>query len=337
MIDADVHCAPSSLSALNPYLDRYWREYIEGSGTRLTGLRISYPPGSPISGAPAPATYEALHEQLLERDAPSFAILNCLAAFEAHRHPYYAAALATAVNDWLRAEWLDRDDRLRASIAVPFPDTDATIAEIERLAGDKRFVQVLLPIRADAPLGNRRFHRIYEAAVANDLAVGLHAWGRPASAPTPLGLTLTHLEDYVSNTVIVQQQLLSLVSEGVLDRFPELRISLLECGFAWLPSLLWRWDKDWRGLWREIPWVKEKPSSYVLRNFRATIAPAHLPETPRQVSELVAMIGHEWLLHASDHPHDHGPGAERLYGVLDEPALEAVRNGNAAAFYRLAA
>lgn len=337
MIDVDVHCAPSTLRDLDPYLDRYWREYIEGSGIKWSGLRVAYPPGSRITGGPAPATVDDLRAQLLDRDTPEFAILNCLAVFEANRHPYYAAALASAVNDWLRAEWLDRDERLRASIVVPFHDTDAAVEEIERVAGDRRFVQVLLPIRADAPLGNRRFHRIYEAAAAHDLTVGLHAWGRPASAPTPGGLTLTHLEDYMSNTVIVQQHVLSLVSEGVFDRFPELRVSLLECGFAWLPSLLWRWDKDWRGLWREVPWVKEKPSSYVLRNFRATTAPAHLPDTPRQISELVGMIGHEWLMHASDHPHVHGRGADALYAVLDEDAAQAVRSGNAAAFYRLAA
>ena len=39
-------------------------------------------------------------------------------------------------------------------------------------------------------------------------------------------------------------------------RFPALRLVLLECGFSWLPSLLWRMDKHWRSLWPEIPWVR---------------------------------------------------------------------------------
>ena len=72
-------------------------------------------------------------------------------------------------------------------------------------------------------------------------------------APTQNGFTLYYIEDYLSNQIVVQSHVLSLVSEGVFERFPDLRVSLLECGFAWLPPLLWRFDKDWKGVWREVP------------------------------------------------------------------------------------
>src|SRR5205085_2282849 len=176
-----------------------------------------------------------------------------------------------------------------------------------------RFVQVLLPIRADAPYGNKRYHGLYAAAAERSLALGLHAWGRAGHAPTSTGFTLSYLEDYLSNPIIAQTHVVSLVSEGVFDRFPDLRVVLQECGFAWLPALLWRFDKDWKGVWREVPWVKERPSAYVTRHFRATTAPAHLPPDSRHVADLVELIGHEWLLYASDHPHEHGPSADVLF------------------------
>jgi len=73
-------------------------------------------------------------------------------------------------------------------------------------------------------------------------------------APTSTGTAATYYEDYLYNSQIVApNQVLSLVAEGVFDRYPDLRVCLAELGFAWLPSLLWRFDKDWKALWRENP------------------------------------------------------------------------------------
>jgi predicted TIM-barrel fold metal-dependent hydrolase len=337
VIDCDVHCAPSSLATLAPYLSDYWQEYTRTAGIRLTGMGGAYPPRAPTSGGPAPGDYESLKQGVLDTEAPRFAVLNCLTICEAHRNPYYQAALATALNDWIREEFLDRDERLRASMVLSTVDIDDAVAEVERLGGDSRFVQLLLPIRVDTPYGNKRFHRLYAAAEERGLALGLHAWGRAGHSPTTSGYTLSYLEDYVSNQVIVQTHVLSLVSEGVFERMPGLRVSLMECGFAWLPSLLWRFDKDWKGVWREVPWVKEHPSTYVRRHFRATTAPAHMPaDRPEAISELLAMVGADLLLHASDYPHNHGTSATALYDLLDENALAQVHDANAAALYGLA-
>jgi uncharacterized protein len=343
-IDCDVHVAPATMDDLFPYLDDYWREYVAAAEIRLLGNSTSYPPEAPTTateearaaGGPAvPSSYEALAERVLGPAQPRYAILNCLTLLEAYRNPYYQAALAGAINDWLRDHFLERDDRLRASLVVPMTDVEGAVAEIERLGSDRRFVQVLLPVRAEAPYGNKRFHPIHEAASNQGLAIALHAWGLPGHAPSPTGYTMTYLEDYLGNSQTVQTHVLSLVAEGVFERFPDLRVSLVECGFGWLPPLLWRSDKDWKGIWREVPWVKELPSAYVKRHFRATTQPTHGPQGPQEIRELLAMIGSDWLLYASDYPHDHGPSAEKLYEALDDAEREAVFRGNAAAFYRL--
>jgi uncharacterized protein len=343
VIDCDVHCAPTSFETLAPYLSDYWREYVSEAGLRITGMVTAYPRGARTTatdearahGTPVPATYEALRERVLDPLQPRHVILNCLTMFEAYRNPFYSAALASALNDWIRTEWLDRDERLRASLAVPLVDPVAAAREIDRLGPDPRVVQVLLPVRGDVPLGNHVYRPIYDAAARHDLVIGVHAWGQASHAPTRSGFTSTYLHDYVSNAQVAQSQVASLVSEGVFARFPGLRVALLECGFAWLPSLLWRFDKDWKGIWRETPWLKERPSAYVRRHVRATTQPAQLPEDPEEVRQVVDLVGAGWLLHASDYPHDHGPSGGALLDVLGEEEREALLQGNAARFYGL--
>ena len=333
-IDCDVHCAPARIDELLPYMEEYWHEYVGDSGIELSAsLWGAYPHDE----AP-PADVESLAERVLDPRELRYAVLNCVSTFDASRNVYYETALAKALNDWLREHWLERDDRLRASMVVPTRDPHAAAEEIERVGGDPRFVQVLLPVRSETRWGDRRFHVMYEAAARHDLAIALHAWGRPAGAATTSGATTTYLEDYLGNSqVIVQGQVTSMVSEGVFDAVPSLRVCLVECGFSWLPSLLWRFDKDWKAVWREVPWVKRRPSEYVHEHLRLTTAPAQLPSDPAVLARIPDLMPvTEMLLYASDHPHRHGGGIEPLLDVLDEDARHAILAGNAAELYGLA-
>ena len=198
-------------------------------------------------------------------------------------------------------------------------------------------MQVLLPGRTEAPHGNPPYHGVHRGVERHGLVLGLHAWGRVGNAPTASGFTHSYLEDYLANSqLIAQAHVTSLVSEGVFARCPALKVALLECGFTWLPFLLWRFDKDWKGVWREVPWVKERPSAYVHRHVRLSTAPAHLPADPAVLARLPDLMPvAELLMYASDHPHRHGGGIEPLLELLDEAGRAAILGGNAARLYGL--
>lgn len=344
-IDCDVHCSLPSIETLFPYLPEQWPEYIRNAGfAGSTALTSNYPPGAPTTataearahGAPPGSSLEALQRHVLDRWDMSLAILNCMTGFESIRNLYFGADLIRATNDWVVREWLDRDPRLRASLLVSTLDPPAAIEEIERLGGDPRFVQVLLPIRSEAPYGNKRYHGVYEAAIRHGLVIGLHAWGMSGLAPTPNGFPQYYMEDYLGNIGIVQTHLVSMVAEGVFGRFPDIRVTALECGFAWLPSLLWRVDKDWKGVHREVPWVVRRPSAYLREHLRITLAPAHA--SAAQAAALLRFGLPPWSelpLYASDYPHEHGDGAAALLEALEPSARDAVLWENAATFYDL--
>jgi uncharacterized protein len=344
VIDCDVHVEPPSIEALLGYIDPYWHEFIR-SGHLGVRHRL-YPESEPMSARPEaraagsfpPRAYEELRAQLLDTYQPLAVILTCVATFQGSRNPYFEVAMTTAVNNWMRDEFLDRDERLRGSIVVPAFHPEAAAAEIDRLGGDRRFAQVLLPVRSETPWGNVRYRAIHEAASRNRLPITLHAWGGWGMAPTSSGTASTYYEDYLYNSqIIAPNQVLSLVAEGVFDRYPDLRVCLAELGFAWLPSLLWRFDKDWKALWRETPWVRDKPSVYVREHLRATTSPTLIPgRVPaRELAQLAEMLdaGH-MLMYSSDYPHDHGDDAlENLLAVLTEEDRAAVLSKNAAEFF----
>src|SRR5205814_2107815 len=57
--------------------------------------------------------------------------------------------------------------------------------------------------------------------------------------------------------------LISLVTEGVFQKFPPLKFVLVEGGVSWLPPLMWRFDKNWRAQRQTTPWLDRPPSEVV--------------------------------------------------------------------------
>ncbi|HXM57831.1 MAG TPA: amidohydrolase family protein [Candidatus Dormibacteraeota bacterium] len=283
MIDCDVPLAAPSVSALRDHLPPYWRDQVAERGIR--SLEPSYePPGrTPRRPEVGPGTTQA--------------ILRPVAAVEALHAQDLVAALASALNDWLRAEWLDRDPRLRGSITLPPQSPELAVQEIDRLAGDRRFVQALLPLRGEQPLGRRAFWPVYDACARHGLAVAVRPGGNVGAATTPVGWPSHLVEDLAGQAQAFQSQVASLVLEGALQRSPELRFVLVASGVAWLPSLMWRLDKNWKGVRREVPWVERAPSEAIRRAVRLTAPPFDAPT--EAFAEVLAHLGEPaMLLHA---------------------------------------
>ena len=118
-----------------------------------------------------------IRPQALDPFGTRFAICNMLHGAVALFNEDMAAALCRAVNDWVAKELLDREPRLRASILVPLHNPEAAVAEIERVAADRRFVQVLLFAMGEILLGRRILWPVYAAAEKHGLPIGIHAGG----------------------------------------------------------------------------------------------------------------------------------------------------------------
>src|SRR5689334_25301395 len=83
----------------------------------------------------------------------SLAICNPLTGAQVAASESMGAAICSAVNDWIVEHWLNKDARLRASIVIPPQAPLMAVEEVERLAAEKRFVQILLPAACEMMLG----------------------------------------------------------------------------------------------------------------------------------------------------------------------------------------
>lgn len=343
VIDCDVHLVVPSVDLLKPYLAEHWRTTIRESAFRGP-VDSSYPRGATIGGngigakaGERAADIDELREQVFNVNNASLAILTCAYAVESIRNPFAAAALASAVNDWQVDQWLEREPRLRGSVIVPIQDPDLARAEIDRIGHHPAFVQVCLPVRSEALYGARRYYPVYEGALRHDLVIGIQFGGHPGNPPTAVGWPSHYIEEYVGMSQVFQSQLINLITSGVFDRFPTLRVTLLESGVSWLPSLMWRLDKEWKGLRREVPWVRHLPSEYIRKHVRLTMWPFDAPKNSSQTKDIIEQLGSDdLLLFATDFPHQYDNQDEKQFWdhVPREMAMK-IKTENARAFYQL--
>ena len=203
-VDCDIHPAVPGMGALLPYLEPYWREQVVSRGTE--GLDLSsYPVFAPDAvradwleaGQKPGSGLDAVRRDALDGFGSRLAICNVLYGAPAVFNRHFGTVLARATNDWLAAEWLDREPRLRGSIVVAPQHVDGAVDEIERRAADGRFVQVLLLASGDAPLGRSAFWPIYAAAERHGMPIGIHAGSTYRGATSGNSWPSYHLEDVV--------------------------------------------------------------------------------------------------------------------------------------------
>lgn len=325
-IDCDFHPCNPTPAELARYMDEHWRDVIETRGIDAWET-IAYPANAPFtirsdwraSGTDADPAKAA--QATLDRFGFSHAICNCLFPVQAFRDENLAAAFARAVNDWLAAEWLAKDSRLRGSVVLPIQSSERAVDEIERRAGDPRFVQVLMLAFGEHPLGKSRYWPIYAAAERHGFAVGIHAGSSYHHAVTGSGWPTYYLEDYAAQSQGFHTQLGSLIAEGVFVKFPKLKVVLIESGVTWMPPYLWRLAKFWRGVRNEVPWIDRSPEEFVRDHVRLTVQPFDGPPGAEHIGRLMDQLQSDaMLLFATDFPHWQYDGDQMLPAGI-APAL----------------
>ena len=340
LIDCDVHHASPTKEEWVHYLDEPYRSEVARHGLRSLLSGIRYEDGGSRWDASAAAP-QHVKEQLLDVYNHRYALLTGNNGMVAgNPDPEYAAALCKAYNDYTIEKWLPADDRFVMSMMVPQQDPELAVKEIERLAGHPRIKSIQFWGAAERiPLGQRFYWPIYEAAQRHNLPIHVHPSTIntiAAPATSAAGMVTNYLQAHCVLPQFYQAHLISLVLEGVFELFPGLRIALVEGGFAWVPHVLWRMDKEYKGLRQQAPRLRRLPSEYVRDHVRFGTQPIEEPSTSTHLIQIIDMMGGpQMLIFSTDFPHWDFDPPSVLPKRLGEEAIRKILHDNAAEFFNL--
>lgn len=220
-------------------------------------------------------------------------------------------------HDRAMLDFCSGDDRLLPTAYIPLTDFErarrATAAAIERGAA------ALLVASACPPEHGPSHHGldpVWAQAQEAGLPIVFHVGGggqlidprylrngRPVPPDFHGGDENFRSVDFMGIPGPPMQTLATMIFDGVLERFPALRIGVIEQGAGWLPSWMRQMDAALRAFARleeRLQQLSLTPSEYVRRQVKAT------PYPMEDVGWIVDNAGAEVVLFSSDYPHVEG-------------------------------
>jgi uncharacterized protein len=319
VIDACLHHRWSGQAEIMSYMTAGWREFLgepeslpggAGAIPILPGFPYPRPEGDRLGpGVTVGTTYDSLKRDVLDSGVERVVLAHDQTMLAtALPNTLLAKEIARAANDWTIDRWLG-DPRVHALVLVPTQVPEHAVAEIERVGDHPQMVGVLLGANGlGKPFGHPAYHPVFAAAAERGLPIVVHTGSDSVAEtlthPTAGGLPTSFGEYQALMLQPIQTHLVTLVGQGVFEKFPGLRVLFAGAGAAWLPSVVWRFDTDYMAYRRESPWLKRYPSEYVRDHVRLTTWPIERVPTGDDLTRLLrAYAGMEDLLiYASGYP-----------------------------------
>jgi uncharacterized protein len=229
--------------------------------------------------------------------------------------------------------------RLTSVILVSARDVAAAVAEIRRCSREPWPVGIFPICPPEMSLDEPAWEPIWAEAQEHDLTVVIHSF--TMTIPYPPGVWDTwdnvFLQRAAGHVWNAQRNLAALIGAGVLDRYPELRLTSLECGHGWLPSWAARLDELAEMSRHVLPPLKQKPSDYIRgpQYFQSI----QLYEGEQSLRHAIEALGEDTLMFATDYPHSESwfpKSVDKVMGwtALSEPVKRKLLWDNAVRCYR---
>jgi aminocarboxymuconate-semialdehyde decarboxylase len=247
---------------------------------------------------------------------------QCTYAFD----PHQALEMDRRSNDRIAEAVAQHPDRLVGLGSLPLHDVTRSVAELERCMQDLKLRGIIVSSHINGTeLGDARLQPFWAKAETLGAVVFVHPAGSTDKRMLPHRLMIT-----VGQPLEEAFALSSLIYEGIMDRFPKLKI-LVAHGGGYLPFYAGRHDNDYR--YGRSPQLKGEFSSYLPRFFYDTVL-----FNPDMLEFLVSKVPASRVMLASDYPFAEKQPVEyvRRAKKIGRKEQDAILGANAARLFGIA-
>lgn len=210
--------------------------------------------------------------------------------------------LCRAYARWMTEELLPHSKRIKSMLCLPFNDPDESIRMIEEFGHRPGVVGFMVTSVRTLPVHHNRYIPIYHALWERSMPIAFHAgydWTSSAFQQMD-NFTSVHALSFPFYNMV---HIANVVTHGILERFPGLKILWIEGGLAYVTFLMQRFDNEYMMRSSETPLLKQLPSDY-MRQMYWSSQPMERVNNEGMLAETFKMLKAETqLLYSSDYPH----------------------------------
>src|SRR6266705_1677748 len=333
VLDADTHVY-EPCEVLEGYLSSQWKDALARSATPITRTALrggmhTYIVGDPKSG----------QRRLGSREKVSRPTAPGVTGFASADDVGLELAMYEAYHRYMADYCGPHPTRLKSIILASGRDIDGTVKEIERCAKEAWPVALFPITPVGMPIDDPGLDPLWARAVEYDLAVLVHPFN--LSNPRSPGLAdlwdNIFLERAAGGVWAGMRAVAAITGSGMLDRFPAMRVGVVETGHGWLASWAFHLDEVAEMTEYAIAHLSRKPSDYVRGpQFFQSI---EMHEGEGTVRSIIELLGPDTLMFGTDYPHTEcwfPKSVETILGwsTISDEAKRKLLWDNGASLYR---
>lgn len=244
------------------------------------------------------------------------------------------AALCRSFNNWVARLVKGNEGRLLPVGVLPWGHPEALVDELRHCVNTLGFkVAHLTPYTHTRTIDDPVFHPFYAEAEKLDVPLMLHVASFGELTNRYDNFFAMHVLGRPFNTTA---GLVALVTGGIFEQFPKLRVAFFECSAEWILYWMHRMDDDYGRMKPTFtPKISRKPSYYCRKNCFVTCE-----ADEEMLRHAIEHFNEDRILMASDYPHfdSEYPGTVRELKArtdITKKQKEKILSHNARAFLHM--